>query len=757
MKRILVVMLIMVLILSSMTQAFAARKIKPDPDPDPVSDVIELNQYEHVSFTLKVNDRTEGVETWTIESTNNNTISLLGEPISYGRYFEQSFEFTGDNLGADTVTLTYPGKKTVTFTKEFMVNGETNNTAPVFSQSEYSITTVEDVAVTAMTSVSDTIGDTHSYSIVGNSAEGTVVNNHDGTFTYTPNLNYNGLDSFSVQVTDQGGLFDTATINITVDAINDDPVIIGHYNVSTPLDTPVEIIINAEDVDNNNLIYSFSNVSNGTVSNVDNIYTYTPASTGDHTFDVIVSDGVLGSTDAVEKVYVSVANVNSSPVITLITSPSTDEDPSAAVSIATVADDGIILSVSSTSSNGTVSLEDNSIKYMPNINYFGNDTFTIRVEDEFGAFDEATINVTVYPVNDAPNVEIIGNIEVTEGVTTTFTVGAMDVDNDTLAYSVEGAIFGEVSIDQSGNVDYTANSGTMDSFTISVSDGTVDVLQTVNVTIIPVATSFSYVSLGDSIAAGVYYEGSIFNPLRDANSYVEQLDAYLSLNKENYTGKDFSISGLETWQVLAQLDNPTIASFVTNADLITLSVGANDIMQAAMQTNGDYDFYNINWQGDYIYVEGADDGDYVYLSANAGRTAFTNDWQKLIYKINELNPDVELIVLNLYNPYKKENEPIDSTIYSKVNDYFYNTAIPGLNDIIDNTMIMYDTNDGMLTDITLDYQVVDLYNEFETNDVNKTKYTNFYDYYIIRYVNDPHLNQDGHNKLYQMVLDTFLN
>ncbi|MBK7548121.1 MAG: cadherin-like domain-containing protein [Rhodoferax sp.] len=42
---------------------------------------------------------------------------------------------------------------------------------------------------------------------------GTVVVNNDGTFTYTPNANFNGADSFSYSITDADGDVSTATVS----------------------------------------------------------------------------------------------------------------------------------------------------------------------------------------------------------------------------------------------------------------------------------------------------------------------------------------------------------------------------------------------------------------------------------------------------------------------------------------------------------------------------------------------------------------
>ena len=54
-------------------------------------------------------------------------------------------------------------------------------------------------------------------------ANGTLVDNGDNTWTYTPNANFNGNDSFSYTVTDNSGLTDTATVTIDVGGVNDIP------------------------------------------------------------------------------------------------------------------------------------------------------------------------------------------------------------------------------------------------------------------------------------------------------------------------------------------------------------------------------------------------------------------------------------------------------------------------------------------------------------------------------------------------------
>lgn len=113
-------------------------------------------------------------------------------------------------------------------------------------------------------------------------ANGSLIVHADGTFTYTPSLNYNGTDSFSYTLTDNAGGSSSATVTITIDAVNDPPVTFNN---------PVTVIHNLPLADNLLLNGSFDpdgtdltvnttpvvNPSNGTFT-VDDAgnFTYTP-------------------------------------------------------------------------------------------------------------------------------------------------------------------------------------------------------------------------------------------------------------------------------------------------------------------------------------------------------------------------------------------------------------------------------------------------------------------------------------------------
>ncbi|MDN2661677.1 cadherin-like domain-containing protein, partial [Neptunomonas sp. CHC150] len=87
-----------------------------------------------------------------------------------------------------------------------------------------SATTDEDTPVTVdvLANDSDVDGDTLTVDFA-TAANGTVAINPDGTITYTPNANFTGSDTITYTVTDGNGGTATATVAVTINAVNDNP------------------------------------------------------------------------------------------------------------------------------------------------------------------------------------------------------------------------------------------------------------------------------------------------------------------------------------------------------------------------------------------------------------------------------------------------------------------------------------------------------------------------------------------------------
>jgi gliding motility-associated-like protein len=116
-------------------------------------------------------------------------------------------------------------------------------------------------------------------------SNGTITINADGTYTYTPNANFNGNDQVVVQICDNGTPLPAICVNdtifITVNPINDGPVVDNETHV-TPQQIPVSgDLTNSGDTDiDGNLVVNttpLSGPTNGTITiNSDGTYTYTP-------------------------------------------------------------------------------------------------------------------------------------------------------------------------------------------------------------------------------------------------------------------------------------------------------------------------------------------------------------------------------------------------------------------------------------------------------------------------------------------------
>src|SRR5206468_3906164 len=90
------------------------------------------------------------------------------------------------------------------------------NDAPVANGD--SATTNEDTAVTTNVVANDNGGpanedQTLTVTAVTQGAHGSVVNNGDGTVTYTPAANYFGSDSYTYTIADSDGATATATVS----------------------------------------------------------------------------------------------------------------------------------------------------------------------------------------------------------------------------------------------------------------------------------------------------------------------------------------------------------------------------------------------------------------------------------------------------------------------------------------------------------------------------------------------------------------
>ncbi|MGC9502491.1 Ig-like domain-containing protein, partial [Baaleninema sp.] len=143
------------------------------------------------------------------------------------------------------------------------------NTAP--TASDGSATTDEDTAVTGTLTASDSDGDDLTYSVASEPTNGsvTITDASTGAYTYTPDADYNGSDSFTFTANDGTEDSEPATITITVDAVNDAPTftkganqsVYNNVGAQTVTDWATDISPGATDESGQTVTLSISNVT----------------------------------------------------------------------------------------------------------------------------------------------------------------------------------------------------------------------------------------------------------------------------------------------------------------------------------------------------------------------------------------------------------------------------------------------------------------------------------------------------------------
>ena len=183
----------------------------------------------------------------------NYTVSANGNQIAIaltGSATKADYEAAIEAISFDTANNPDTTDRSV----EVVVNdGDANSNVatstiainPVPTASDDTATVDEDSSVNINVTANDNFGgdgpSTGTITIETSPSSGTAVVNDNGTpnnptddtFDYTPNANFSGTDSFTYTITDANGDTSTGTVNITVDSINDPPVLDLDANDST--------------------------------------------------------------------------------------------------------------------------------------------------------------------------------------------------------------------------------------------------------------------------------------------------------------------------------------------------------------------------------------------------------------------------------------------------------------------------------------------------------------------------------------------
>ena len=402
----------------------------------------------------------------------------------------------------------------------------TVNAAPVAVNDAYSVHQNAPRTVAApgvLTNDTDAEGDPLTAVKVSDPAHGAVTLNADGSFTYTPTVGYSGADSFTYKANDGATDSNTATVSLTVTAVNVAPVAMNDAYTTTQ-GTPLIIaapgvLINDTDADGDPLTaIKVSNSAYGGIvllnSNGALVYAPpTPDFTGVDSFTYKVNDGAAGAGADSNVATVTIAVGNHAPVAVNDAYSAHENTPLTVTPSAGVltndtdADGDPLIAVKvSDPAHGALTLNaDGSFVYTPTAHYHGADSFTYRANDGAANINTATVNLTVHAANVAP---VATNDTYSVHQDTPRTVAApgvltndTDAEGDPLtAIKVSDPAHGMVTLNADGSFTYTPTVGYTgaDSFTYQANDGAADsnvatvTITVTTVNVAPVAANDAY-------------------------------------------------------------------------------------------------------------------------------------------------------------------------------------------------------------------------------------------------------------------------
>lgn len=130
------------------------------------------------------------------------------------------------------------------------------------------------------------------------------------------------------------------------------------------------------------------------------------------------------------------------------------------------------------------------------------------------------------------------------------------------------------------------------------------------------------VTLGDSLTEGV---GDSTN----GKGYVGILDRTINKEDKLATFYNYGRQGIQTKQLLKRLDEKSLTASIEEANIILLTIGANDVMQVVKEN-----FANLTYE---LFTE--------------KQLSFEQHLQEILTNLQQYNPNADIYLLGIYNPF----------------------------------------------------------------------------------------------------------
>ncbi len=263
----------------------------------------------------------------------------------------------------------------------------------------------------------------------------------DGTgpqFTYIPNPDFHGTDSFSFTVSDGQAKSAPAVVSLVTTGLNDAPIALAE-STKAEEDSFFRITLRGNDKEGSRLTYRIVNrPPNGTLTGDAPNLTYRPLKdfNGVDLFTFVANDGSLESEPAT--ITVQVLPINDTPIA--MPSDNTGlEDQPLAIDLKGVDVDGtpLTFTISSAPTRGQLSGTPPNLVYTPARDFNGADSLRFTVSDGILTSAAVRVSINIQPVNDAP-IAVATPVRLDEDTPAKISLIGTDVDGDPLTYEIVG-------------------------------------------------------------------------------------------------------------------------------------------------------------------------------------------------------------------------------------------------------------------------------------------------------------------------------
>ena len=451
---------------------------------------------------------------------------------------------------------------------------------------------------------------------------GTLVNNGNGTWSYTPALNDDTAVTFSYAVSDGIAAPVATTASLDLTPVNDAPATTPVTLVAIAEDsgarliTQAELLANASDVDGPSLtaINLAISAGNGTlVNNGNGTWSYTPALNDDTavTFSYAVSDGIAAPVATSATLDITpVSETNLPPVTTPVTLVAIAEDSGArlitqAELLANATDlDGpslTAINLAIAAGNGTLVNNGNGTwSYTPALNDDTAVTFSYAVSDGIAAPVATTASLDLTPVNDAPATTPVTLVAIAEDsgarliTQAELLANATDLDGPALTAINLAITSGNGTLVNNGNGTWSytpaLNDDTAVTFSYAVSDGiaapvatsaTLDITPVSETNLPPVTTPVTLVAIAEDSGARLITQAELLANATDLDG-----PALTAINLAIAAGNGTLVNnGNGTWSYTPALNDDTA---------VTFSYAVSDGIAAPVATTASLDLTPVN-------------------------------------------------------------------------------------------------------------------------------------------------------------------